>query len=132
MLTTQYRMHEKIMRFPSDELYESKLIAADFVQRRLLKDLPYEVQETDDTREPLVFWDTQGGDFPEQTEDDDISKKYSVLGESKSNPMEAAVVVRHEENLIQAGVKAEHIATFLSHHITPRHPRRGSPSLCTF
>lgn len=26
MLTTQYRMHEKIMRFPSDELYESKLV----------------------------------------------------------------------------------------------------------
>ena len=30
-------MHEKIMRFPSDELYESKLMAADFVRERLLK-----------------------------------------------------------------------------------------------
>src|SRR5215469_4777983 len=27
MLTTQYRMHEKIMAFPSEELYESKLMA---------------------------------------------------------------------------------------------------------
>jgi len=110
MLTTQYRMHEEIMRFPSKELYESKLIAANFVKERLLKDLPYEVQATDDTREPLVFWDTQGGDFPERNEDDDISKKGAFLVESKSNPMEAAVVVGHVENLIRAGVKPEDIA----------------------
>lgn len=110
MLTTQYRMHEEIMRFPSKELYESKLIAANFVKQRLLKDLPYEVKETDDTRGPLVFWDTQGGDFPERNEDDDISKKAAFLVESKSNPMEAAVVVGHVENLIQAGVKPEDIA----------------------
>ncbi|KAL1968382.1 hypothetical protein VTN77DRAFT_1911 [Rasamsonia byssochlamydoides] len=110
MLTIQYRMHDKIMRFPSDELYESKLIAADFVRDRLLKDLPYEVQETDDTKEPLVFWDTQGGDFPEKTEDEDIAKKEGLLGESKSNDMEAAVVVRHVRNLVEAGVKPEDIA----------------------
>lgn len=110
MLTTQYRMHEKIMKFPSDELYESKLIAADYVRERLLKDLPYEVKETDDTKEPLVFWDTQGGDFPEKTEEEDIAKKEGLLGESKSNDMEAAVVVRHVQNLVEAGVKPEDIA----------------------
>jgi Superfamily I DNA and RNA helicases and helicase subunits len=110
MLTIQYRMHEKIMRFPSDELYESKLVAADSVKSRLLKDLPYEVEDTDDTREPLVFWDTQGGDFPEKTEDEEIGKKEALLGESKSNEMEAAVVSRHVGNLIRAGVKAEDIA----------------------
>ena len=65
MLTTQYRMHEKIMRFPSDEMYDSRLIAAPAVASRLLTSLPYEVEETDDTVEPLVFYDTQGGDFPE-------------------------------------------------------------------
>lgn len=110
MLTIQYRMHDKIMRFPSDELYESKLVAADSVKSRLLKDLPYEVEETDDTREPLVFWDTQGGDFPEKTEDTELGKKEALLGESKSNEMEAAVVSRHVGNLIQAGVKGEDIA----------------------
>ena len=31
-LTTQYRMHEQIMRFSSDEFYESSLIAADSVR----------------------------------------------------------------------------------------------------
>lgn len=110
MLTTQYRMHEKIMRFPSDELYESKLIAADSVKDRLLADLPYEVEGTDDTQEPLVFWDTQGGDFPEKTEDDDIGKKEALLGESKSNEMEALVVARHVDNLIATGVRPESIA----------------------
>ncbi|PTU19896.1 hypothetical protein P175DRAFT_0439566 [Aspergillus ochraceoroseus IBT 24754] len=110
MLTTQYRMHESIMRFPSDELYESKLIAAESVKSRLLKDLPYEVQETDDTREPVVFWDTQGGDFPEKVEDEDVSKKEALLGESKSNEMEALVVGKHVDNLVQAGMRPEDIA----------------------
>ncbi|KAI2890775.1 hypothetical protein CBS76997_5128 [Aspergillus niger] len=109
MLTTQYRMHEKIMQFPSDELYDSKLMAADSVKDRLLKDLPYEVEETDDTKEPLVFWDTQGGDFPEKTEDADLGKK-AHLGESKSNDMEALVVSRHVDALVDAGIHPEDIA----------------------
>jgi DNA polymerase alpha-associated DNA helicase A len=113
MLTTQYRMHEKIMRFPSDKLYDSKLIAADFVKDRLLKDLKYEVQDTEDTREPLVFWDTQGGDFPEKVEDEGVigkGGKGMSLGDSKSNEAEAALVKMHVANLINAGVKAEDIA----------------------
>lgn len=110
MLTTQYRMHEKIMRFPSDELYESKLMAADAVKSRLLADLPYEIQGTDDTQEPLVFWDTQGGDFPEKAEDKEIGQKEALLGESKSNEMEAMVAARHVDNLVEAGIKPEDIA----------------------
>lgn len=110
MLTTQYRMHEQIMRFPSDELYESKLMAGDAVKARLLTDLPYDVLDTDDTREPLVFWDTQGGDFPEKTEETDVGKKEALLGESKSNDMEALVVARHVANLVDAGVRPDDIA----------------------
>ena len=113
MLTTQYRMHEKIMTFPSQELYESKLIAANAVKTRLLTDLPYEIQDTEDTREPLVFWDTQGGDFPEKTEDEEIGKTASKgvsLGESKSNELEAALVKVHVSNLVEAGLKPEDIA----------------------
>ncbi|KAM3070857.1 hypothetical protein ACMFMG_009775 [Clarireedia jacksonii] len=112
MLTTQYRMHEKIMRFPSDELYEGKLIAADGVKARLLTELPYEVEETEDTIEPLVFFDTQGGDFPEKSEEEDIDKKggKGMLGESKSNEMEAALVRHHVQNLVNAGLKPEDIA----------------------
>ncbi|KAK1446961.1 hypothetical protein CCUS01_12108 [Colletotrichum cuscutae] len=114
MLTTQYRMHENIMRFPSDELYEGKLIAAEAVKERLLRDLPYEVENTEDTNEPVVFIDTQGGDYPERSEDDDkdaVKKaKFSLHGESKSNEMEGALVRQHVQKLVDAGVKPEDIA----------------------
>lgn len=114
MLTTQYRMHEKIMRFPSDELYESKLVAAESVKQRLLKELEYEVKDTEDTCEPLIFIDTQGGDFPEKSEEDDKDRptkgRGSLLGESKSNEMEAALVRQHVRQLIDAGLRPEDIA----------------------
>ncbi|KAG9761457.1 DNA helicase, partial [Aureobasidium melanogenum] len=111
MLTIQYRMHEKINAFPSAALYESKLMAAESVKARLLKDLPYDVEETEDTTEPVVFWDTQGGEFHEKTDDDDEPKsKSSLLGESKSNELEAAIVKKHAQSLVDAGVKAEDIA----------------------
>lgn len=112
MLTTQYRMHEKIMRFPSDELYESRLVAADAVKARLLTGLPYEIAETEDTTEALVFWDTQGGDFPERAEDEEAGRKAGkgMLGDSKSNEMEAALVRLQVRNLVEAGVKPEDIA----------------------
>ncbi|KAL7943451.1 P-loop containing nucleoside triphosphate hydrolase protein [Trichoderma barbatum] len=112
MLTTQYRMHEKIMRFPSDELYDSELIAADVVKARLLKDLEYDVENNEDTTEPVIFIDTQGGDFPERNEDEDKEnpKKGSLYGESKSNEMEAALVRLHVKQLVEAGVRPEDIA----------------------
>jgi DNA polymerase alpha-associated DNA helicase A len=122
-------MHEKIMRFPSDELYEGKLIAADAVKARLLKDLPYEVEETDDTTEPLIFIDTQGGDFPEKNEDELDSAggggkkkptKASLYGDSKSNEMEAALVRQHVRSLVDAGVKPQDIAV-----VTPYNAQVG-------
>ncbi|KZF23554.1 P-loop containing nucleoside triphosphate hydrolase protein, partial [Xylona heveae TC161] len=113
MLTTQYRMHEKIMQFPSDSLYESRLVAAESVKSRLLKDLPYGVDETEDTSFPVVFWDTQGGDFQEKTEDEEIGKKAGKgmnIGESKSNESEAILVKFHVKALADAGLKPEDIA----------------------
>lgn len=115
MLTIQYRMHEKIMRFPSDEMYGSRLIAAEAVKARLLISLPYPVLETDDTREPLVFWDTQGGDFPERPEyeentDSITNNRALLMTDSKSNEMEAALVKMHVKKLIAAGVQAAEIA----------------------
>ena len=115
MLTMQYRMHEKIMRFPSDTLYDSHLVAAEAVKARLLKDLPYEVLDTEDTREPLVFWDTQGGDFPEDPEESSDSAtskptRSAILGDSKSNEPEARLVAHHVANLVAAGVLPDDIA----------------------
>ncbi|KAG5912861.1 hypothetical protein E4U42_001748, partial [Claviceps africana] len=124
MLTTQYRMHEDIMRFPSDELYESKLVAADGVKARLLRDLEYGVRDCEDTAEPVVFIDTQGGDFPERSEDDDQDKprngKADLHGESKSNEMEAALVRQHVGRLVEAGVRPQDIAV-----VTPYNAQLG-------
>jgi DNA polymerase alpha-associated DNA helicase A len=112
MLTTQYRMHESIMRFPSDELYAGRLAAAEHVKSRILAELPYDVKDTDDTREPLVFYDTQGGEFPEKSEDEDAKtgKGRGILSESKANENEAALVKHHVQCLVDAGVKTEDIA----------------------
>ena len=120
MLTTQYRMHHLICQFPSSELYDNRLIAAPSVADRLLSTLPYPVEDTEDTREPLIFYDTQGGDFPETTIPSDIPsgsehgaapKKRDVLSaHSKSNPSEAALAARHVRSLLSAGVKEEDIA----------------------
>ncbi|KAH9826058.1 DNA polymerase alpha-associated DNA helicase A-like [Teratosphaeria destructans] len=113
MLTTQYRMHEKIMAFPSSALYDSRLRAAEAVKSRLLTGLPYPVRDTEDTREALVFWDTQGGDFPEKSEEEDGAKgnnKGALLAESKVNEPEAALVRRHVGRLVAAGVKVEDVA----------------------
>ncbi|KAK0667160.1 P-loop containing nucleoside triphosphate hydrolase protein [Cercophora samala] len=114
MLTTQYRMHELIMRFPSDELYEGKLIAAEGVKARLLNQLP-DVKDIDETREPLIFIDTQGGDFPEKTEDDEEDgkgvTKRSLYGDSKSNEGEAMLVREHVRCLVEdGGVRSEDVA----------------------
>lgn len=120
MLTTQYRMHEKIMQFPSAALYEEKLVAADAVKSRLLAELPG-VDRNDDTTEPLVFFDTQGGDFAEKTEDEEnANSKSSLLAESKVNDGEALIVQDHVRKLIDAGVKPEDIAV-----VTPYNAQRA-------
>ena len=113
MLTTQYRMHALIMSFPSAEMYEDRLVAAPAVADRLLTTLPYAVSDTDDTREPLIFYDTQGGDFAETTTDtktDAQQSKRSLLTDSKSNKMEAALAASYVSSLISAGVHESDIA----------------------
>ena len=120
MLTVQYRMHQTIMSFPSKELYENKLTAHSSVAKRTLPGLPYKVSDTDDTREPLIFFDTQGGNFPESSSADALSgsnndespKKTSsiMLADSKANPMEAALAAHHVASLIEAGVHEGDVA----------------------
>jgi DNA polymerase alpha-associated DNA helicase A len=113
MLTTQYRMHADIMAFPSAALYEDKLIAHESVAARLLDGLSYGVEETEDTIAPVVFYDTQGGDFPETLEENSETGsrgKSALLAESKVNENEAALVAHHVARLIEAGVKGEDIA----------------------
>lgn len=84
----------------------------------MLNQLP-DVRDVDETREPLVFIDTQGGDFPEKTEDEEEEEekkkkgvtKRSLYGDSKRNEGEAMLVREHVRCLVEdGGVRAEDVA----------------------
>ena len=99
-LTTQYRMHEQIMRFSSDEFYESSLLAAESVREHLLSGLP-NVTACPLTQTAIQFIDTAGSSCDEQAEAD---------GSSRENPGEAEHVAHLVGDLIAAGVQATEIA----------------------
>lgn len=99
-LTTQYRMHEAIMGFSSEEFYEGSLVADSAVSGHLLQDLP-EVMAGPLTESPLQFIDTAGAGYDEELEPD---------GESRRNPAEAELVGKQVEALIAAGLPASDIA----------------------
>lgn len=99
-LTTQYRMHEQIMQFSSDEFYDSALTAADSVAGHLLADFPG-VVASPLTQTPIRFIDTAGSSCDEQAEAD---------GSSRENPGEAEFVNRQLDELLAAGILPEDIA----------------------
>ena len=66
-LTVQYRMHQDIMKFSSQEFYEDSLVADRLVQAHLLRDLPgLAVNELTETS--ILFIDTAGASYDESTE----------------------------------------------------------------
>lgn len=99
-LTTQYRMHEAIMQFSSDEFYGSSLIADESVRGHVLTDLP-DVASDPLTASPLSFIDTAGASYDEQVEPD---------GASLLNSQEAEIVSRKVEQLLAAGLAPTGIA----------------------
>lgn len=107
MLNIQYRMNAKIMEFPSRWLYDGKLKAAKGCADILLCDMP-NVEKTDLTSVPCYWYDTQGGDFPEQQSEDPVGSLALFTG-SKYNEMEALVVLAHVTSLLDAGVPSEDI-----------------------
>lgn len=100
LLDTQYRMNEKIMAFASLHVYDGLLKADNSVANILLPDIPG-VESCDDTREQCIWYDTQGGDYPEQMSEDGFDSAGS-----KFNEMEVEVVRRHLNLLVKAGVPA--------------------------
>ncbi|KAI9607099.1 hypothetical protein KEM48_001591 [Puccinia striiformis f. sp. tritici PST-130] len=97
------RMHEMIMKFPSDELYESKLKAADLVAGHLLKDLPNVThEETDGIADPVLLIDTAGSFMFDRAADE--GGEGSLLNEN-----EAELVVQRVNALIECGVLATQI-----------------------
>ncbi len=72
MLDVQYRMHQKIMQFSSDEFYQSKLIADESVKSHLLKDLGHiQAQELAESTVPVLFIDTANCDMEESMNSED-------------------------------------------------------------
>lgn len=71
-------MNQKIMEWPSMELYQNKLVAHDSVKNHLLCDLP-NVKKTDETSIPLVMIDTVGTDCEEQQDSEGVKEIYNYI-----------------------------------------------------
>lgn len=97
-LTVQYRMNEAIMEFPSIELYDGELEAAESAAHRKLVDLEH-VMESPLTNEVAVFVDTAGAGWDEVLDD-----------QSRSNPEEGEKIALAVQALLDTGLKAEEMA----------------------
>ena len=100
LLRVQYRMHEDIMKFPSDEFYEGKLIAHESVAKHVASELPG-VSPADLTSRPVTFVDTAGAGYEES---------WNELLESRENKGEAELAVKLLRQLLEAGLKPTQVA----------------------
>ncbi|HKP61127.1 MAG TPA: AAA domain-containing protein, partial [Polyangiales bacterium] len=100
LLDTQYRMHEHLMRFPSESMYRGQLKAAPEVARRVLRDFTGVI--ADPLRGgPLVFLDTAGKGYGEQRSEDQPST---------SNPGQAERVAIEVRRILRRGLLPEQLA----------------------
>lgn len=91
LLSTQYRMHEDIMRFSNMKFYAGKLEAHESVAGRMLEGHSLAVE----------FIDTAGCGYEEKPGED---------GDSRSNPEEAALILRYLERELGGVEKSRSIA----------------------
>ncbi|KAF5750201.1 DNA-binding protein SMUBP-2 [Tripterygium wilfordii] len=98
MLTVQYRMHELIMNWSSNELYNSKIEAHPSVAGHNLFDLE-DVKSSCSTEPTLLLIDIAGCDMEEKKDEED----------STMNEGEAEVAMAHAKKLVQSGVQASNI-----------------------
>lgn len=100
LLRVQYRMHETIMGFSSQQFYEGRLIADDTVKAHLASGLPG-VTADDLTSLPLVFVDTAGTGWEEGLDE---------LLQSRFNEGEAELAVKLAQRLLDAGLAPSQVA----------------------
>jgi ATP-dependent RNA/DNA helicase IGHMBP2 len=115
MLQVQYRMHEALMRFPSDSMYAGKLVAAPEVATRTLGALPG-VSEDALRPGPLMFLDTAGKGYVEERRQDDPSTR---------NPGQAERVCVEARRLIARGVPVGELAVITPYDAQVRLLREG-------
>lgn len=99
-LAVQYRMNRQIMAFSAGEFYNGRLQADATVQDHLLCDLPGVVR-TELTETAVTFIDTAGAGYDDRQPTD---------SDSRSNPEEAALVVKKVQQLLDAHVAPDNIA----------------------
>jgi predicted DNA helicase len=100
MLQVQYRMHEALMRFPSESMYGGKLRAAPEVAARSLAEQPGML--ADPLRPgPWHFIDTSGKGYAERRDADDPST---------SNPGQAERSSREVRRVLSRGLAEDRIA----------------------
>ena len=68
-------MNEMIMKWPSIELYNDRLVADISVKSHLLNQLSH-VTDTMNTKIPVLFIDTAGCDMEEMKEEEGVSSQY--------------------------------------------------------
>ncbi|MBI4056724.1 MAG: AAA family ATPase [Elusimicrobia bacterium] len=98
-LRVQYRMHKKIMEFPSQELYKGSLIADDTVKSHLLSDLS-RVKSHELTTHPFLYVDTAGAGFEET---------WNQMLDSRENRGEADLALYFFRELRRLGVSPTQI-----------------------
>jgi predicted DNA helicase len=109
MLLVQYRMHEQLMRFPSESMYDGKLIAADAVRARSLADYP-NVKDDDARPQPFCLLDASGKGWDEEREGQPGSDDAATTGPSTRNPGQAQRTVAEARRLLSRGVPPNEIA----------------------
>ncbi|RKD95159.1 IGHMBP2 family helicase [Halopiger aswanensis] len=107
LLTTQYRMHERIQDFSSERFYDGALEPHESVRDHTLAGLLSDPDETAarysalESGEPLVFVDTSDVDAPERSREGSPSTE---------NPSEADLVAEYARALLEAGLEAADLA----------------------
>ena len=105
VLDVQHRMHEALMRFPSDAMYGGALVAHESVASHALEDLG--VLRDPLRAGPLVFVDSAGKGWTEEKRDEDPSTE---------NPGQAERVAREARRLIGRGVSVSDLAIITPYH----------------
>lgn len=100
LLRVQYRMHETIMGFSSEQFYDGKLIADESVRTHTAAELEG-VKGGDLTSKPLIFIDTAGTGWVET---------WNELLESRENDGEARLAARLADALLADGLKPKQLA----------------------
>jgi superfamily I DNA and/or RNA helicase len=116
-LNVQYRMHDQIMNFSSEQFYDGTLQSHGSVSGHVLTDLDY-VDEQLVTIEPVTFIDSAGAGWDEELEPDGLSKR---------NIQEAELVLRKITELQDAGLRGRDIAVIAPYAAQVRWLRQNSP-----